>query len=271
MHSVRGLRVALSCLAAAGVGVSSAFAGAPTAKEALRSLGNKVGAAYTNTVVQVIGIRGVDQPPVWRILARDPYRKGVVRDFTVQNGQVVNDQFVPPAYLGRVPEVPIARAALSTDSNRAFIIADRAASTAKVGFDSLDYEARASDPATGPIWIVRLNDQRGLVVGEVLIQGNSGTVLRQQWFPGGVPNDSSFLVGGGRQGGRQEVEGTGIGETVAEGWSVTKTGVVKAGGAVREFFDDVFKKDENPDVPYRAPASQGQPGVQPKNRPGAYY
>ncbi|CAN5357409.1 hypothetical protein BH23VER1_BH23VER1_17640 [soil metagenome] len=273
-----GRLVAISVVVAGALGMPSVNAGAPTAKEALQALGQRVGPAYAASVVQVIGVRGVDQPPVWRILAQDPYRRGVVRDFTVQNGQVVNDQLVPPAYLARVPVLPIPTDGLRTDSSRAFVIADHAAHQARVGFDSLDYEARASDPATGPIWIVRLNDQRGLVVGEVLIRASNGVVLRQQWFPGGIPSDSGALAGGSsRPAGRPSTAESGIAESVAEGWEVAKdsvskgstavkSGVVKAGGAIREFFGEVFEAEanENPGTPYQVP-------TQPQPQPGSYY
>ena len=204
----------------------------PTAFEAMSALKKQKGSRIGTKVVQVIGVGGVDQPAVWRFIARDPKQQGVLRDFAVQGGKVVGDQFVPPAYHDQVPNYVVPLSHLKIDSGGAFIIADKLAHDSGTGFDSIDYEIRGGDPASGAIWILRLRDNKGAQVGEVLIRASDGHVLRQKW---------------GRKSAVSEVVTTSIDRaktSVANGATAIAGGAVKTGGAVKEFFQDVFKKEE---------------------------
>ncbi|MDB4673501.1 hypothetical protein OAF27_01685 [Verrucomicrobiales bacterium] len=213
-------------------GCVSPLGAEPTAFEAMSALKSQLGSRIGTKVVQVIGVGGIDQPPVWRFIARDPKDSAVLRDFAVQDGKVVGNQFVPPAFYDQVPKyvVPISR--LKIDSGGAFIIADKLANDCGTGFDSIDYEIRGGDPASGAIWILRLRDKKGAQVGEVLIRANDGHVLRQKW---------------GRKSAVGEVVATSIDRaktSVTNGATAIAGGAVKTGGAVKEFFQGVFDKDK---------------------------
>ena len=204
----------------------------PTAFEAVSALKKQLGTRVGTKVVQVIGVGGADQPAVWRFIARDPKQQGVYRDFAVQGGKVVGDQFVPPAYNDKVPSYVVPLSQLKIDSGGAFIIADKLANDNGTGFDSIDYEIRGGDPASGAIWILRLRDKRGAQVGEVLIRASDGRVLRQDWT-------RKSVVG--------EVVATSIDRaktSVAKGATAIAGGAVKTGGAVKGFFQEVFNKEE---------------------------
>jgi|GEM_PF-1721224 len=219
----------------------------PTAKQAVVTLGREKGTGYADNIVQIVGIQGGDQPKVWRILARDPYQYGAIRDFAVQENRVVGDQFVPPAYHRQIPALVVPSSALKTDSSEAFIIADKAASEAKVGFDSLDYEMLGSDPSTGPVWVVRLVGRSGLMVGELVIRGRDGQMLRKKWFPQGVELARNKVKpsGASRNVAMRQAFSEGWGKTkkgFSRGSEAVKEGVSKAGNSVKGFFDNVFKR-----------------------------
>ncbi len=203
----------------------------PTAFEAMSALKKQRGARIGTKVVHVIGVGGIDQPPVWRFIARDPKQRGVLRDFAVQGGKVVGDQYVPPAYHSQVPNYVVPLSQLKIDSGGAFIIADKLANDSGTGFDSIDYEIRGGDPASGAIWILRLRDKKGDQVGEVLIRASDGRVLRQKW---------------GRKSAVSEVVSSSIKRaktSVSTGATAIAGSAVKTGGAVKGFFKDVFQKE----------------------------
>lgn len=213
---------------------------AVTAAAAVEVVARDRGRPYAESLVHVIGVGGVHQPKVWRVLARDPYRPGAIRDFTVDSGRVVSDQFVPPAYHERVPGAVIPPAEIRYDSDAVFGLADRAARTAGVGFDTLDYEIRVlGSGAEGvSLWLVRLNDKDGRTVGELAMRSLDGVVIRQEWFPQGkgtldgryATTTDAGIAPSSSPGG---TSGADVPEILASGMSAARVGIERGGQAVR--------------------------------------
>jgi hypothetical protein len=130
----------------------------------------------------VAGERGQDQPTAWRIVTRDSEQPGRFREFVVQNGKVVDERFLRPDERPPAAQAALATRRVRVDSKQVFVKADAAARKALVGFDSLDYELRTKEFSTDPVWVVRLNDQDGTVVGELAISCDNGAILRSSWF-----------------------------------------------------------------------------------------
>lgn len=221
-----------------------------TAVQALQALGKDRGEEFQSGVLQVIGIGGTDQPPVWRVIARDPFQPGAIRDFAIENGRVVGDQFVPPAYHARIPANVIDRNSIRADSGAVFLIANERARKSKIGFYSLDYEIRSTAQKPGEIWIVRLNGRARERVGELIVDAKSGQILRERWWQ---PSPDPAVDGSPEvpeEGARDSIE-----EQISEGWKIAKEGVSQGGALVRQnagqagrsvkgFFRGMFASEE---------------------------
>jgi hypothetical protein len=234
---------------------------AETAKQVLERLGRLGVAGPGAEVLHVVGVGGADQPLVWRVILRDPSRRGEVRDVAVRDGSVVSNQAVPAAYQNRVPQSPLPGVGLSTDSGQVFLIADREANRQKVGFDTLDYEVLAGGDGGSAVWVVRMVAGDGQRVGELFVRDRDAHVFRERWFV-------SSAGGEGSQPGSGESSpdvGEQVGEAFNEGWVATREGIgrgteavrsgaVRAGGAVRGFFSQLFQQE---------PAAPGAPAGNP--------
>lgn len=152
-------------------------------KDALAVLGRQVPDKPLDRVVQMVGIRGQHQPSEWRIVLRDKDQPGVFHLYMVQGKQVVRTERVEKDYRGEVPEEAVRFQDLRIDSNRVFMIADREARLAKIGFDSVNYELRCPEFSDQPVWFVDLRDVRGGTVGRIFLSATTGEVLNRIWFP----------------------------------------------------------------------------------------
>jgi len=157
------LSLALSSLTLAGT----------SAKQAIQTLKVSEGAHVTQNILRITGRHGQDQPQEWEILARrgDQFAMFIVDRESVQSMSKVRVRS------GR----PIPNQALKYDSTDAFKITDKVARKANIGFDSLNYDLKPRTDTGAPVWIVSLHDFKGVIVGEVHIAGDSGSVLQANW------------------------------------------------------------------------------------------
>ena len=152
-------------------------------KDALTVLNRDVPGKPLDRVVQVVGIRGQHQPKEWRIVVRDEAQPEVFHLYMIQGQRVVRREAVRKDYRGEVPEEAIRYQDLRIDSNRVFMIADREAKAAKIGFDSVNYELRCPEFSQQPVWFVDLRDSRGGTVGRIFLSAKTGLVLNRIWYP----------------------------------------------------------------------------------------
>ncbi len=158
-------------------------------KDALVTLEKAVADRPQDRVVQMVGVRGQDQPPEWRVVVQDTESgNGVFYMYTVQGKSVVKRETVQKDYREQLPVATIPKGDILFDSKDAFKIADRQAKKAKIGFDSLNYELRCPELSRTPVWYVDLRDDRDRMVGRLFISAKNGEVLRQVWFP---PNNAA--------------------------------------------------------------------------------
>jgi len=147
---------------------------AETAWQALDVLKSERGSVAISRVTQIRGHRGQDQPEVWEIVTRMADGERV---FVTRGGEIVADTIYTSG-----GGVTIDTRRLRIDSHDAFRIANSAAATSKIGFDTIDYELRAAAGGNSPLWVIYLRDTKGNDVGELKISGEDGKVLRQTWF-----------------------------------------------------------------------------------------
>lgn len=180
--------ILLFSLMLAGV-TTSARAQAPaaptTGKGAMRIIARDRGADYLPRMLHLIGEKGVDQPPVWRVIARDA--KGAVREFYVGKGAIMSDGVLPPEHANGIGATPLPMQRLNIDSDAAFAKAEAAARAAKIGFDSVNYQLRCLELSTNAAWFLTLLNAEGGRVGELSIGASTGTVITQTWFHTPVP------------------------------------------------------------------------------------
>lgn len=195
-------------------GASAAPAPA-SAREAIRVLGRDRGAAVTQNILHVFGERGMDQPAVWRVVARDG--RGAVREYFISGGAIVSEGVVPPerAYGISPAVIPLSR--ISVDSRAAFAKAEAAASAAKVGFDSVNYQLRCLELSSNAAWFITYLDERGQRLGEIAIGASTGNVIRATWFKTPQPPPPPAPPPPAAGSGAPEPEGPGLLDRAREG------------------------------------------------------
>jgi len=167
-----------------------------TAYQALRVLGREHPEAGLARVIEVSGLNGSPQPTAWKIVLDDPSARGGIREFEVQNNRVTSEKTPVHAYSGSAESVVMDFKKLNLDSSGAFILANKEASAAHLGFDRVDYLLRCGDDNPAPVWILKLLDDKNQKVGTLKIQADSGVVLSREGLEakvaGGQPkrNDS---------------------------------------------------------------------------------
>lgn len=155
-----------------------------TGKTAL-SLVAKARGVPAGAIMEVNGVKGQDQPAVWRVITRDPEFAGRFREYHVSNGKITAVGPLPDEVAPVINQAGLSQAAVKVDSVQAFLAANEAAQTALVGFDSVDYQLRNKEYSSDPIWLVKLADHRGQRVGEVVVSAQTGKVLQRTWVQNG--------------------------------------------------------------------------------------
>lgn len=147
---------------------------AGTAWQALDSLKVERGAESVRSVTQIRGHRGQDQPKAWEVVTRIPDGERV---FVLEGGKIVADTMFSSG-----GGVPVDMRRLRVDSGEVFMVVNRKATEAKIGFDAVDYELRAAAHGNAPLWIVHLRDVSGSDVGRLEISGEDARLLKHKWF-----------------------------------------------------------------------------------------
>ena len=160
------------------LGLSSPLAlrAAPvSAYEALISVGRQKGNAYLDKLVEMRAVEGAPQPQQWTVLFRDASARGGLREFIVNDKGIVSERTplrVDDALLV-APTMPHSQ--LKLDSKGAFAQADKLATQAKLGFDSVSYRLHSSGGA--PVWTLRLLDAGRRETGSLAFSAKTSAVI----------------------------------------------------------------------------------------------
>lgn len=145
-----------------------------SSKEALNILIKERGESVAANVVSIRGHYGQNQPASWEISTDLADGQRV---FVIQNKNIVDDTIYSSGK-GIVFDVR----ALKTHSNDVFKIANDAALKANVGFDSIDYELKATLLVNAPKWVVFLRNYKGEDVGRIEVSGVKPEIINREWF-----------------------------------------------------------------------------------------
>ena len=274
-----------SCLFAAAfiATTASVFAGGgKSARESIRALARAQGSDVMTRIVNVSGTRGQDQPFVWRLVTADG--KNQFREYFVQDGRIVAQGPVAASLAAAISGHAVPPKRLQYDSTLAFAAVEKAAKAARVGFDSADYDLRCLELSDRPVWFITLWDQHGAKVGQVSVGGDTGKILRKQFFTPGIANAPRAAAppvlaknSPPRQAGApqpptdvyQPAEQPGFWDKTKEGvarsTNLVKESVTQASGKVRGFFDRVMGREQQQPDDYlygrqTQPATPPQPG-----------
>lgn len=158
-----------------------------SAFDSLEAFGKNRGDKALKRVLAITGAFGQDQPPQWMILSKDISVNNLRHEYIVKKGQIVAERNFTAAPDPNLPTATLPLDQLNTDSKKAFITANRAASNSNIGFDSVNYLLRIHHTSPSPIWTLTLLDQQKNTVGIIFVSASSGKMLSKKWFRPGTP------------------------------------------------------------------------------------
>lgn len=187
------MRILTRIVLVAFLSVPTALFAAPvTAYEALISVGRQKGNAYLDNLVEMRAVEGAPQPEQWTILFRDASARGGMREFVVTGKGVASERTPLRAddALLVAPTIPYAQ--LKLDSKGAFLAANKSATQAKLGFDSVSY--RLSSQKSEPVWNLRLLDSSRREVGSLAISAKTSVVVYPLAKAGDAPTSNAVTA-----------------------------------------------------------------------------
>lgn len=152
-----------------------------TALSALERFSTSGRPSATEPVVGMVGFFGQSQPPQWLVLTDIPSRKSMVRESVVSRGEVRAERMFRKNPAQDLPDVPLERADLKIDSDRAFRIVEQVAHQQRVSFESAHFQLRCRDQGGEPVWMLSLNSLSQVSLGVVYVSAKTGEVLRVSW------------------------------------------------------------------------------------------
>ena len=145
------------------------------AYEALVSVGRQKGNAYLDSLVEMRAVEGTPQPEQWTLLFRDASARGGMREFVV-SGKGIASERTPLRVDDALLVAPtVTYVQLKLDSKGAFVEANKLATEAKLGFDSVSYRLHSSGGA--PVWTLRLLDTGRREVGSLALSAKTSAVV----------------------------------------------------------------------------------------------
>ena len=170
----------LLCLLAAVFAVGGPVV-AQTADKAVTVLQTQYGRAYGSRMVAITGVDGQHQPKDWHLFAFDLKQPNLISHFVVRGGKIVHAAKLDAERSKAWAAPVLSWGEVKITSEAAFKLADAAARTATVGFDSLDYRLMNDRTSGRPVYQLELKDAGKRVVGNLKIDAINGRFLDQSW------------------------------------------------------------------------------------------
>lgn len=208
-----------------------------SAYEALISVGRQKGNAYLDNLVEMRAVEGTPQPEQWTALFRDAAARGGMREFVVTGKGVASERTPLRAddALLVAPTIPYGQ--LKLDSKGAFGEANKLATQAKLGFDSVSYRLHSSNGA--PVWTLRLLDTGRREVGSLALSAKTSAVI-SPLGKGSGPAPTAATPADNRPLGERWTEGGGLVGHMTRWsertWDATTNTAGNVGRSVETFF-----------------------------------
>jgi hypothetical protein len=207
------------------------------AYEALISVGRQKGNAYLDNLVEMRAVEGVPQPEVWTALFRDAAARGGMREFVVTAKGIASERTPLRADDALLVAPTIPHAQLKLDSKGAFAEANKLATQAKLGFDSVSYRLHSANGA--PVWTLRLLDTGRREVGSLALSAKTSAVI-SPLAKGSGPAPAAAASADNRPLGERWTEGGGLVGHMTRWsertWDTTTNTAGNVGRSVETFF-----------------------------------
>jgi len=152
------------------------------AKLGLRQLEAKFGSSAVRQIVEMTGTAGDPQPLAWRVTAIAPGRTDLLREFWIGDNRLSDEGLSDDFYPDRLPKGFLSLERLRFDSTQAFILTEKIAREAGIGFDVINYKLHCREYSDEPVWTLTLLDREDTIVGSVHLSADSGKILRTVWM-----------------------------------------------------------------------------------------
>lgn len=224
----------MRCFLAILLAAPGAWAAPLTAYEALISVGRQKGNAFLDNLVEMRAVEGTPQPQQWTLLFRDGSARGGLREFVVTAKGINSERTPVGAEDALLVAATMPHAQLKLDSSGAFAEANKQATQAKLGFDSVSYRLHSASNAT--VWNLRLLDTSRREVGALVLSAKTGTVIS----PVGKMSAGTAASPDARPLGERWVEGGGLVGHMTRWsertWDATTNAATSVGRSVETFF-----------------------------------
>ncbi len=152
---------------------------APTAYDALRTVGAARGEGIYQRLVTITGRGAAPQPVRWTLVFVEPASPTGLVQIDVERGAIVsainlNDRKLRATASKKLMDL----ARLNLNSDGAFSIVEAEARNNRLGFDSVNFFLQAHEVTSQPVWLAELRNYRNERVGTTLISAETGKVLR---------------------------------------------------------------------------------------------
>lgn len=194
------------------------------------------GEAQLKNVMLVTAAATDDDPVVWTAYAIDPYRPGeqVRTRVTKQDGRWWASPDGAGKLLPKLPKLPVDFTRLSVDAKSARRLVDHEAELADVDYDTMSFQLATNETTGSPEWGIALQNDDGVEVGFLVICGETGRVLSEDWTPRARTAVGKAQSGAAEEGAEAARE---VKKGVRKAWNWTENAGKKTGG----FFKELFK------------------------------
>lgn len=166
-----------------------------TSRQALTALERQYGPGKFDRIVSMRAEHGAPSPREWVVVVFDPQAPTTLRSYWADETRVASKGVNSSFYPNNVPTGFVAAEKVKVESSSAFAIVDNLARKEGVAFNEVSYTLRAIDFTDEPVWILRLIDNRGAIVGRISLSAKNGKVLRRVWMtPSGVQRTGQPFV-----------------------------------------------------------------------------
>lgn len=166
--------------------LAGCLAGASANPEIPAAVSRSFGSAAASSILLMKGTAKTAEPSEWTVYAQDTFRPQ--EQLRIKASLDAGGWKAEPAGAGQKVLSPAPARALDftrlkVRSAEARVTASKAAALAQVTFASIDYQLAANTATGAPEWGMALLDETGHECGFVVVSGESGALLFQDWTP----------------------------------------------------------------------------------------
>ncbi|MCA1962652.1 MAG: hypothetical protein LDL31_01755 [Prosthecobacter sp.] len=210
------------------------LASASANPEIYTAVASRFGSATANGILLLKGTAKTAEPAEWTVYAQDAFRPQEQLRISARlqaSGWLAEPAGAGAKVLSPAPSRTLDFGRLRVRSAEARFTAAKAAALAQVTFVSIDYQLAANAVTGAPEWGMALLDETGHECGFVVVSGESGALIFQDWTPkiGANPPAPS-------EGSEGERAARAVKKAARKAWNWTDRARTETKGFFRELF-----------------------------------